>query len=239
MKITPRTTTDPITTPIILPISLILCNGLTSIVRGRRLKVQAVGMRRLLAASGILGVLALAAAGCSSSTVIGATRETTTTPTTTGTRTTVAPTTVSPATVTPTTVSIAATSWPTECLSGSASLVVSHSQNPPLCVSVGTQLTLMFDPPTTGGFVNSWMMPPVSSSLPSIVSVAATKEAGSVLIVHLHPKTPGTTQIEANVFLECSQSNPTPCDSGAPTTTNPPPPSPLIVDVTVAASTQM
>jgi hypothetical protein len=210
-----------------------------------RLTVQAGGMRRLLATSGILGVLALSA-GCSSSTPIGATRQSTT-PTTTVTRTTVTrttvaastvpPTTVAPPTVPPTTVSVAANSWPTQCLSGSASVVVSHSQNPPLCVSVGTQLTLIFDPPTTGGFVNSWMMPPVSSSLPSIASVEMTKEAGSVLTAHLHVKTPGTTQIQANVFLECSQSNPTPCDSGAPTTTDPSPPSPLTVNVTVPAST--
>jgi hypothetical protein len=80
-------------------------------------------------------------------------------------------------------------------------------------------------------------VPPVSSSLPSIVSVAMTNVAGSVLTAHLQVKTPGTTQIQATVaFRECSQSDPGPCDSGAPTTTVPPPPSPLTVNVTVPAS---
>jgi hypothetical protein len=180
-----------------------------------------VEMRRLLVTSGILGALALSA-GCSSSAPIEATGQKNIT---------------SQTNVTATTVSIAATPWPTQCLSGSASLVVSNSQNPPLCVSVGTRLTLIFDPHTTGGFVNGWAVPPVSSSLPSIVSVAMTRVARSVLTADLHVKTPGTTQIQASVFLECSQSNPTPCDSGAPTTTDPPPPSPLTVNVTVRAST--
>ncbi len=171
--------------------------------------MQNVGMHRLLASSLILGVLGLS--GCTSSTPTAVTGRNPT-------------------------VSIAATPWPTQCVSGSASLVVSHSQNPPLCVSLGTRLTLIFDPPKVGGFVNSWSMPPVSSSVPSIVSVAMTKRAGSVLIAHLPVITPGTTQMRASVFLECPQSNPTPCDSGAPTTTDPPPPPPLTVNMTVPAS---
>lgn len=132
---------------------------------------------------------------------------------------------------------IATPTWPTQCVDGSLSLLVSDSQNPPLCVSVGAHLDLVFQP--SGTYMNTWTVPPVSSSVPEVVSVAVTTETGYLLDAQLHVKTPGTTQIQASVaFRECSSSNPSPCDSGAPSTTAPPPPPPLIVNVTVPVSTR-
>lgn len=105
-----------------------------------------------------------------------------------------------------------ASAWPTKCLHGSVSVLVVHLQNPPLCVVVGTTLTLTFDKKHQGiGNPGPWAVPPVSSLNGSTMSVQSSKKSGSFLIAHTYANAVGSTSIQASFNQECSGPGSSPC----------------------------
>jgi hypothetical protein len=127
------------------------------------------------------------------------------------------------------TITTGTTAWPHHCIDGgSSSILVPHLQSPPLCIDVGTHLTLAFDKKGQGVIPGLWTIPPVSTSNPSVLSVGRVTASGQTLTVGLDALEAGSASLRASFGQECSPSDAPPCTI--------PPQTWFTVNVTVAAA---
>ena len=115
--------------------------------------------------------------------------------------------------VVPTTLPAATTptSPPGDCSSGSTTVSVATPSPSPICVSVGSVVTITFDSSHAGIGVNGGWLGPAQVYPASILDVSSGSSNGTLLVVTAKALTPGMATVRAEFSQQCSSGDSTPC----------------------------